>query len=258
MSGGSKLRRVILWDFDGTLAHRPGGWRRCLVETLDEFEAGHQVDEMDLVPFLKDGYPWHAPHVAHPHWADADAWWTQVEPLLSRAFAGVGYGPVRSAELARLTRARYVDATLGWQLYDDSLEALSRLQEAGWRHAILSNHVPELSDIADSLGLTPFVMAIVNSAVTGYEKPHAEAFAIARRVTGDPDMLWMVGDNFTADVKGAEAAGIPAILVRRADPAARRQARDLLTAAEIILEAETAAPTRDESNLGASRAGLAP
>ena len=31
---------VIFWDFDGTLAHRPGMWGACMVETLDEHEAG--------------------------------------------------------------------------------------------------------------------------------------------------------------------------------------------------------------------------
>jgi len=32
---------LVLWDFDGTLAERPGMWRGCLVETLDADEPGH-------------------------------------------------------------------------------------------------------------------------------------------------------------------------------------------------------------------------
>jgi putative hydrolase of the HAD superfamily len=227
-------RGVIFWDFDGTLAHRPGMWGRCLLETLDEHEAGHGIGEENLASFLKDGFPWHAPDVPHPHLADAEAWWGQVEPVLSRAFKGVGYGTARSAELARLSRSRYVDGKRGWRLYDDSKEALSRLQDEGWRHAILSNHVPELAGIVESLGLMGSLFAIVNSALTGYEKPNPEAFSIARRIVGFPDAIWMVGDSITADVLGAEAVGIPAILVRREDPAASRQAPDLLSAAEII------------------------
>jgi len=27
---------VVLWDFDGTLAYRPGTWRSALVEVFDE------------------------------------------------------------------------------------------------------------------------------------------------------------------------------------------------------------------------------
>jgi FMN phosphatase YigB (HAD superfamily) len=92
---------------------------------------------------------------------------------------------------------------------------LSKLRERGWRHVVLSNHVPELGAIITHLGLDLLVEATVNSAQTGYEKPHPEAFALARRAAGDPATIWMVGDNTTADVAGAEAAGIPAILVRR-------------------------------------------
>ncbi|MFN2389985.1 MAG: HAD hydrolase-like protein [Actinomycetota bacterium] len=39
--------------------------------------------------------------------------------------------------------------------------------------------------------------------------------------------MWMVGDNVTADVRGAEAVGIPAILVRTEDGSVARRAQDL-------------------------------
>jgi phosphoglycolate phosphatase-like HAD superfamily hydrolase len=32
------MEKVVLWDFDGTLVHRPGTWRGCLIETLDLHE----------------------------------------------------------------------------------------------------------------------------------------------------------------------------------------------------------------------------
>jgi hypothetical protein len=38
------MRRVVPWDFDGTLAHRPGMWSGCLLETLDEHQPGHRFD----------------------------------------------------------------------------------------------------------------------------------------------------------------------------------------------------------------------
>jgi len=62
----------------------------------------------------------------------------------------------------------------------------------------------------------------ISSALIGYEKPHPEAYAIGLRATGGADEVWMVGDNPVADVQGAEAAGIPAILVRREGKAERR------------------------------------
>jgi len=215
---------VILWDFDGTLAHREGRWAGCLVEVLDEEEPGHGLRREDFRPALRDGFPWHRPDVPHPELDTADAWWKPVEELLAAAYAGAGYDRGRAAALARLARVRYPDPAHTWQLYDDTLPVLEQLRAAGFRHVVLSNHVPELDGLIDALGLSGLVDAVVNSAVTGYEKPHPEAFAAGRRAAGDPDALWMVGDNPVADVAGAEAAGIPAILVHGANGATLAEA----------------------------------
>jgi putative hydrolase of the HAD superfamily len=230
--------RAILWDFDGTLAHRPGMWRGCLVETLDEHEAGHTVCADDLIPFLRDGFPWHAPDVAHPELSTPKAWWDRVEALLASAYAQVGVAPARARELARLAHERYVDGRSGWMLFDDSRPVLTQLGERGWRHVVLSNHVPELEEIVACLRLDDLLDAVVTSAVAGFEKPHPEAFAAGRRAAGGATTLWMVGDNAEADVAGAEAAGIPAILVRSERPSpSRRRAAGLFDVIPLI-EAE--------------------
>lgn len=216
------MRRVVIWDFDGTLAQRPGLWGGCVVEVLDEHETGHSVTLDVLRPLLRDGFPWHAASVAHPELCEAEAWWRSVGTILVRAYEQVGYPAVRAEELARLARERYVDASAGWSLFDDSVAALERLRDRGWRHVLLSNHVPELPLLVDGLGLGGWFDAVLTSAATGYEKPHPEAFALARRAAGSPERVWMVGDNYDADVAGAEAAGIPAVLARRSDPRAAR------------------------------------
>jgi FMN phosphatase YigB (HAD superfamily) len=225
---------VILWDFDETLAERPGGWRACLVEVLDEHEPGHAVGADALRPFLRDGFPWHRPEVAHPELCDPEAWWSHVGVLLARALEGVGIGRSRAGELAGHMRLRYVDSSFGWRLFDDTLPALRRLRWDGWRHAILSNHVPELPALVDGLGLSPLVEVVHTSAATGYEKPHPEAFAGVLEACGRPRAVWMIGDNPVADVAGAAAVGIPAILVRRESPGAARRAADLHEAAAIV------------------------
>jgi len=207
---------AILWDFDGTLARRDGMWAGCLVEVLDEQEPGHGLQREDFRPALRNGFPWHRPDVPHPELDTADAWWAPIEVLLANAYTGAGYDGERARALARLARARYPDPAHSWHLFDDTLPVLEELRAAGFRHVVLSNHVPELDALVAALGLGGLVDAVVNSALTGYEKPHPEAFAAGRRAAGNPDALWMVGDNPVADVEGAEAAGIPAILVRSA------------------------------------------
>lgn len=236
------MNRTIFWDFDGTLGRRTGSmpgiggglWAPSLIEVLEEEEPGHGIDPEAIRPQLRGSFPWHQPEEAHPELSDPDAWWTHVTPLFVRAFEAVGIDSARARELAVRVRERYVDPAC-WALYPDVVPVLEELAAGGWRHVILSNHVPELEDIVRALGLAKLVEATVNSALTGYEKPHPEAFEVARRLAGHPDEVWMVGDNPEADVRGAEDAGIPAILVRR-DPVdtTRRHAPNLEGAAAII------------------------
>lgn len=57
----SESSRVIFWDFDGTLAYRPGEWRGCLIEVLDEYEPRHGITSEAIRPHLQEGFPWHRP-----------------------------------------------------------------------------------------------------------------------------------------------------------------------------------------------------
>jgi FMN phosphatase YigB (HAD superfamily) len=77
------------------------------------------------------------------------------------------------------------------------------------------------------------------SAETGYEKPHERAFASVLEQLR-PAQAWMVGDNVVADVLGAGAVGIPAVLVRRPDPRAARFADSLLAVEPFLGEAVAA------------------
>ncbi len=233
--------RLLIWDFDGTLAHRRGetGWSILLAEALDAEEPGHGHSAETFRPHLREGFPWHRPEVAHPELCEPEAWWASVRPVLARAYEAAGYVPARALELAGAARRLYVDPAVGWALFDDTLPALERLSQTGWTHAILSNHVPELRQIVAGLGLDELVAVVSCSAETGYEKPHPQAFAsVVDRFR--PAEAWMVGDNVVADVLGAEAAGIPAVLVRRPDPRAARYA-DSLAGVERFLEEAVAA-----------------
>lgn len=233
------MSRVILWDFDETLAHRPGKWRGAMVAALDALCPGHGMTADTIGPRLRSGYPWHRPHEPHPELCDGAAWWARMEAIMARVFVDVGAPPALAPALARLAHERYVDAA-SYRLYDDTLPALRRLSDAGWRHVIVTNHVPELPAIAEALGLSSHVADVVCSAATGYEKPHPEAFSIARRRAGNPSLLWMIGNSYSSDVLGAEACGIPAILVRSSHPAAKRTAPDLVSAADLLLSADRA------------------
>lgn len=206
----------MIWDFDGTLAYREGNWRGAMIQVLDEHHAGHEVEMGTLSPLIHNGFPWDAEDLAHPEVTDADVWWEPMEAMLARAFAGVGHDDERAAWLAARTRAQFIDHTVSWHLFDDTLPVLDQLTADGWKHVVLSNHVPELPAIMRGLGVYDRFDAVLTSASMGYEKPHPQAFALAREAAGDPRVVWMVGDNPNADAAGARAVGIPAIHVRTA------------------------------------------
>jgi putative hydrolase of the HAD superfamily len=232
--------RLLIWDFDGTLAHRRGetGWSLLLAEALDAEEPGHGHTADVFRPHLREGFPWHTPDVAHPELCDPDAWWEAVRPVLGRAYEAAGYRPARALELAAVAQRLYLDPA-SWALFDDTLPALELLSATGWTHAILSNHVPELGSIVDALGLRRHIALLSCSAETGYEKPHPRSYAGVIEEL-QPDEVWMIGDNVVADVLGAEEVGIPAILVRRPDPRATRYADSVAEVERFVEEAVAA------------------
>lgn len=96
-------------------------------------------------------------------------------------------------------------------------------------------HIPELPEIAESLGLGEYIELCITSARVGYEKPNPAIFRIALEAAGHPHEAWMVGDRIEADIRGAENCGIKAILVRREpEKPVKYSSRDLLGVLEII------------------------
>jgi putative hydrolase of the HAD superfamily len=228
--------RVVMWDFDGTLARRPGLWSGCLLEVLDENEPEHCGTPDGVRAALRPGFPWNRHEVAHPELADADAWWAALTPTIAGAIAGCGIEPERAHELAGEVRLRFIDPSRGWELFADARDALIQTQAGGWRNVIVSNHVPELAQLVEHLGLAALVERVFSSAVVGFEKPHAEIYRHVLSVCGNPRERWMIGDNPVADVAGAQAAGIPAILIRSSE-LGPRSVPDALAAARLVLGA---------------------
>ncbi len=227
--------RLVLWDFDGTLAFRPGLWSGCVIEVLDARAPGHGVAIESVRAGLAGGFPWHRADQPHPHPGDSERWWEPVEGLIADTLARCGVERGECAELAREVRLRFIDPAIGWQLCDDAVAALSSVRDAGWTNAILSNHVPELPELAAGLGLAEHVDRVFTSALVGVDKPHPRFFRHVLDAYGDPPEVWMVGDNPRADIAGAEAAGCRAILVHTTAPGVRHNAAGLLDASAIIL-----------------------
>lgn len=220
--------RYIIWDFDGTLAFREGKWTGTLLEVLRRSRPDSMVQAEEIRPHLQTGFPWHHPERSRPPGLSADAWWEALIPVFVRAFRlGAKLGETEAEQLARQVRQVYLDFEQ-WRVFDDTVPCLEALTERGWRHVVLPNHVPELPTIIDGLGLARHFMLVFNSADMGYEKPHPQVFRNVLAFIRGAKPVWMVGDNPVADVAGAEAVGIPAILVRRPGSSAERRMAQIM------------------------------
>jgi putative hydrolase of the HAD superfamily len=202
-----------------------------LLQALDRHCPDHGLCREDIHPRIVGIFPWNSPEIAHPELNRPERWWARMLENLTGVFRELGYDG-RAAALAQTTRLVYTDAT-SFELFPDTVPVLEALRDAGWRHIILSNHVPELHNLVRELGVLPLFDEIISSALIGYEKPHPRVFEIGLEAVGEAEEVWMVGDNPVADVEGAEALGIPAILVRREGDCERR-CEDLHGVMEIL------------------------
>jgi putative hydrolase of the HAD superfamily len=226
--------KLLIWDFDGTLGYRAGGmWSAALFEVVQQEAPSIPCTLDQLRPYLQSGFPWHTPERPHPDLGSANRWWQALFPVFEHAFEGLGFDPPRAHALAHRVRAAYVRPDR-WRLYADTLPALDALLARGWSHTVLSNHVPELHQIIAQLDLAPRLVRVFCSAETGYEKPHPEAFRLVLRAFPDATHVWMIGDSLQADVVGARAVGLPAVLVRRLDARAERCCGSLSELVDLI------------------------
>jgi putative hydrolase of the HAD superfamily len=230
--------KAILWDFDGTLARREGGWTAAVTNALGFILPDRAVTPDVVRPYLQTGFPWHCPETAHCHLRSADMWWDNLgDAVFSRMLVALGMPASELGDFMIKVRQVYCD-TRHWHLYPDSLYVLSQLRAHDWSNRILSNHVPELSNIIDGVRLGGMFEQVYNSAETGFEKPNPGAFRLALDVLPATANVWMVGDSLAADVRGAEQVGLRAILARRTSSEATWNAEQLVEVLDIVAPGE--------------------
>lgn len=93
-------------------------------------------------------------------------------------------------------------------------EALARLRDLGLKLVVVSNSDGTAEQSLIAAGLRPYLSAVIDSAIAGYEKPDPRIFAHALDICGArPERTLHVGDIYHADVAGARGAGIHAVLL---------------------------------------------
>jgi putative hydrolase of the HAD superfamily len=107
----------------------------------------------------------------------------------------------------------------------DTVQALRALKERGLHVGVVSNTYQSSRSLATSLrlfGLLPNIDALVVSSEVGWAKPHPAIFEEALlRLGVRPEEAVFVGDTVLADIEGAQALEMKAVLThqyRRDDP----------------------------------------
>lgn len=201
---------AVFWDFHGTLANRPDMWCRSVTAVLNARGIRAQTMLSDLSETLYLTLPWNQPRLGHPHANDREAWWgavaTSFEEIVVRRFGFCGSSQFKDAFPA--IRRRICTAH-EYRLLPPAIDLVPRLYDRGVLQAIISNHVPELPEIVDGLGLSRYMTAVITSGIEGIEKPRAEIFQLAvDRVQVDPAASLMVGDDARRDLVPAADLGM--------------------------------------------------
>lgn len=216
--------KAVFLDFDGTLGEmRPSHFAayraaaaECGIEVSEEALAARDLDDAWARWMTPDG-------AVHLEESASEAAFREVRIALAVDRLRAAGAAADEAALRRAgERVAEVECDPSWYvLYDDALPGLDRLTRAGVEAVVVSNHVWRLPEIVRALGAGARFEGVVTSARAGARKPHPRIYQQALRLTSArPDEVVMVGDSLTADVRGAERAGIHGVyLDRRGRPA---------------------------------------
>jgi len=155
------------------------------------------------------------------HSRDADLIERPVELYLARVLNSFGH-PDPSDEVTRSVLAEMYRTTEShWQLEPDARAVLEQLQHEGYRMGLISNaaNADNANRLIDRFVLRPFFEFILISAVEKIRKPASRIYSRALSMMElPPSSAVMVGDTLTADIFGAQHAGLRAVwITTRAD-----------------------------------------
>lgn len=207
--------RAILFDFDGTLRHSCPSYSKALIEVAGSLG----------VPDSKEGRL-RSQRWLHYYWAQSpemladrdsydgltDRFWINHARSWLLAF---GCPSAMAAELAPSIYQRMAEEykPQDW-VAPDVTETLDSLQGAGYRLAVVSNRNQPCHEDLSRLGLSDYLEFSLTSGEVKSWKPDTRIFEHAlQRLELQPEDTLHVGDNYYADVIGAQRAGIQPVLI---------------------------------------------
>jgi putative hydrolase of the HAD superfamily len=201
---------AVLFDLDGTLSDDDYAVHQALLR----FQGAHP--EFATTPFEQLRSEWQ--RLLRLHFPDylsgKISMQEQRRRRMTDLFRGAGHSvDERTADEAFSVYAAAYDAS--WRAFDDVVPALDALR--GFRLAVVTNGQQEQQmNKLRAIGVSGYFDDVFISSRTGVAKPAREAFLRPCTQLGvDPQRCVFVGDSLDIDARGATAAGLRGVWLRR-------------------------------------------
>jgi putative hydrolase of the HAD superfamily len=220
------ILRAVIFDFGGTLMYGSKPWEPYIAQADENLTQHLRFQGMNL---NISSFPTEFRKRLDDYFKrrEQDSLEATYSVVLRELLKEKGYEDVSSETIRNALNALFTVTQSNWVLEEDAIPTFQKLQAQGYRLGIISNagDDADVQQLARNFGINRYFDFILTSAACSYRKPHRRIFEIAlANWYLLPSEAVMVGDNLTADIQGAQNAGMYGVWIsRRADPQMEKQ-----------------------------------
>ncbi len=212
------MSKIILWDFDGTLAfHESGDWEDLFYMLFDKSELNNNLSAKEITQALDKSLPWNNSDYQHPTFYDTESWIVYVSENFRKNLNITENQFIPFLKLFNNIMDEYLNLS-SWHLFSETLMVLQKTNKLGFNNIIISNHIPDIYNFVEYLGLDKNISKIFCSSEIGWEKPNKAFFEFIFKNIKKESIKYFIGNSYSSDYIGALNSDLPFLSVRKKIP----------------------------------------